>query len=135
MTGIRNAVPVLRVARPTNDLAPLERFYMQGAGFRRLAAFSDHEGFSGTILGFPGAPWHLEFVQEQGYVAPRAPSAEHLLVLYLPDPDEWRHAVDRMTAHGYEPVPAHNPYWEAAGKTFEDPDGYRLVFQNRAWDL
>jgi hypothetical protein len=40
-----------------------------------------------------------------------------------------------MTAHGYEPVPSHNPYWETAGQTFEDPDGYRLVFQNRTWNL
>ncbi|WP_244501812.1 VOC family protein [Stappia sp. ES.058] len=135
MSTAIQSVPVLRVARPTNDLAPLERFYMQGAGFRRLAAFSDHVGFSGTIIGYPGAPWHLELVQEHGEIAPRAQSPEHLLVLYLPDPADWRVAVDRMTAHGYEPVPAHNPYWEVAGTTFEDPDGFRLVFQNRAWDL
>lgn len=130
-----NSVPILRVARPTNDLAPLERFYMQGAGFRRLAAFEGHAGFSSIVLGYPRAPWHLELIREEGQIAPRAGSPEQLLVLYLPDPDEWRVAVDRMMAHGYEPVPAQNPYWEVVGKTFEDPDGYRLVFQNRAWDL
>uniref|UniRef100_UPI003BAC423B VOC family protein n=1 Tax=Stappia sp. TaxID=1870903 RepID=UPI003BAC423B len=135
MTSSRMQGPVLRVARPTNDLTLLERFYGQGAGFRRLAAFSDHDGFSGVILGYPGAAWHLELVQETGVVAPRAQSPEQLLVLYLPDPEVWRLAVDRMTAHGYEPVPSHNPYWETAGQTFEDPDGYRLVFQNRTWDL
>ncbi|MBA4610283.1 VOC family protein [Stappia taiwanensis] len=130
-----NSIPVLRVVRPTNDFAPLERFYMQGADFRRLAAFEGRDGFSGMVLGYPRAPWHLALVREEGQIAPRAGSPEQLLVLYLPDPDEWRVAVDRMTAHGYEPVPAQNPYWEVAGKTFEDPDGYRLVFQNRAWDL
>ena len=28
-----HAVPVLRVARPTNDLAPLRAFYCDGLGF------------------------------------------------------------------------------------------------------
>ncbi|MBL6431183.1 MAG: VOC family protein [Alphaproteobacteria bacterium] len=134
MSGSSPKVPVLRVARPTNDLrrSSASTCKAPASGACRV---TDHDGFSGTILGFPGAPWHLEFVLETGQVAPRAESPENLLVLYLPDPDEWRLAVDRMTAHGYEPVPAHNPYWEVAGKTFEDPDGYRLVFQNRAWDL
>lgn len=135
MVSARFQAPVLRVARPTNDLKPVERFYVQGAGFRRLASFSDHDGFSGVIVGYPGSGWHLELVHEAGVAAPPASSPEQLLVLYLPDPRVWRLAVDRMTAHGYEPVPSHNPYWETAGQTFEDPDGYRLVFQNRTWNL
>jgi len=30
-------------------------------------------------------------------------------------------------------VASFNPYWERAGRTFEDPDGYRVVFQNSSW--
>jgi len=131
----QTGAPTLRVARPATDLAALERFYVEGAGLQRLTSFADHAGFSGVILGHPGASWHLELVREAGTVAPRAPSPECLLVLYLPDARDWAAAVDRMTAHGYEPVPSHNPYWDAAGRTFEDPDGYRLVFQNRPWAL
>lgn len=56
------------------------------------------------------------------------------LVFYLPDPVEWEAAVAQMLAHGYGPVTSANPYWDVHGKTFEDPDGYRVVLQNGAWE-
>ena len=31
------------------------------------------------------------------------------------------------------PVKAFNPYWDRKGKTFEDPDGYRVVLQQASW--
>ena len=34
---------------------------------------------------------------------------------------------------GCEPVEAFNPYWDKRGRTFEDPDGYRVVLQNARW--
>jgi hypothetical protein len=37
-----------------------------------------------------------------------------------------------MLAAGFVPVPSFNPYWDRAGLTFEDPDGYRVVLQNAA---
>jgi hypothetical protein len=46
---------------------------------------------------------------------------------------EWQRAIDRLTQHGYQPVAAFNPYWDRNGRTFEDPDGYRVVLQNAAW--
>lgn len=121
------------MARPANDLATLKHFYCDGAGFSILASFADHDGFDGLVLGYPQAPWHLELVKETGVEASRAVGPENLLVLYLPDHQEWQTAVDRMRLHGYQPAASNNPYWDAVGKTFEDPDGYRLVFQNRAW--
>jgi hypothetical protein len=30
-------------------------------------------------------------------------------------------------------VRAFNPYWDRHGKTFADPDGYRVVLQHAAW--
>jgi hypothetical protein len=39
-----------------------------------------------------------------------------------------------MRKSGFSPVAAFNPYWEQDGCTFEDPDGYRVVFQNAEWD-
>jgi hypothetical protein len=38
-----------------------------------------------------------------------------------------------MMAAGYEPVSSFNPYWDRVGRTFEDPDGYRVVLQNAVW--
>jgi catechol 2,3-dioxygenase-like lactoylglutathione lyase family enzyme len=130
-----SAFPILRVARPTNDLVPLRRFYVDGAGFQVLAAFEGHAGFDGLIVGHAVAPWHLEFVVEDGVRAPRAPSGDHLLVLYLPDREVWRSAGERMQREGFAPVSSHNPYWDRSGLTFEDPDGYRLVLENAAWSV
>jgi len=123
----------LRVARPTDDLDEVVRFYTEGVGLLQLGSFEDHEGFDGVMLGRPGAQYHLEFTRKRGHFAGRAPTGDQLLVFYLPDESEWQAAVDRMAVAGYESVPSFNPYWDRAGRTFEDPDGYRVVFHNSAW--
>jgi hypothetical protein len=51
----------------------------------------------------------------------------------LPDRVEWQAAVDRLLGQGLRPVASFNPYWDNHGKTFADPDGYRVVLQNAAW--
>ena len=123
----------MRVARPTDHLDEVLRFYMDGVGLTRLGEFEDHEGFDGVMLGVPGAPYHLEFTRKHRNVAGRAPTADNLLVFYLPDARQWQEAVDRMMAAGYAPVASFNPYWDRAGRTFEDPDGYRVVLQHASW--
>lgn len=123
----------LRIARPTDDPAAVVRFYRDGLGFEVLSEFRDHAGFDGVMLGRPGAAYHLEFTRAAGHPAGRAPSEDNLLVFYLPDEAEWKGAVARLEAAGYVAVRAFNPYWGRAGKTFEDPDGYRVVLQNAAW--
>jgi hypothetical protein len=65
--------------------------------------------------------------------AGRAPGGDHLLVFYLPERDAWEAATARMRNHSFPPVPAQNPYWDAHGLTYEDPDGYRIVLQNAPW--
>lgn len=125
--------PILRVARATNDLAAVLRFYRDGCGFAVISSFSDHDGFDGVMLGQPHASYHLEFTHKRGHDAGRAPTQDNLLVFYLPDQTEWQRAVTQMHAHGFAPVSAFNPYWDMHGLTFEDCDGYRLVFQNAAW--
>ncbi len=128
-------IPKLRVARPTNDLAALVHFYCEGLGLERLAGFAGHHGFDGVMLGHPGAPYHLEFTREDGQLVAPAPTAEHLLVFYYPDAAAWLAATTRLEAAGYAAVPAYNPYWDAQGCTFADPDGYRVVLQQATWAL
>jgi GNAT superfamily N-acetyltransferase/extradiol dioxygenase family protein len=125
--------PILRVARPTDNLPALRRFYCDGLGLQQLSSFTAHNGFDGLMLGHPQAPYHLEFTHQPGHTVGRAPTADNLLVFYLPDAAEWQAAVQRMEAAGFAPVPAYNPYWDAQGRTFEDPDGYRVVLQQAAW--
>lgn len=125
--------PHLRIARPTDDIHALLPLYRDGLGFEVLSQFTDHDGFDGVMLGHENAPWHLEFTRAHGHSAGRAPTRDNLLVLYLPDRARWQAASDRMAQAGFAPVPAFNPYWDRAGLTYEDPDGYHVVLQNGAW--
>jgi len=120
----------VRIARATDYLPAVVKFYCDGLGFEVLYEFVDHDGFDGVMVGHKGAAYHLEFTRNRSRRAGRASNDEHLIVFYLPDDAEWQRAVDRLEGMGYAPVPASNPYWDRAGTTFEDPDGYRIVLQN-----
>ncbi len=123
----------LRVARPTDHLADVVRFYRDGLGLEVLGQFEDHDGFDGVMLGHRGDAYHLEFTSKRGHLVGRAPTEDNLLVFYLPDAEEWQQSVERMRSSGYVHVPSFNSYWNRHGRTFEDPDGYRVVLQNAAW--
>jgi len=123
----------LRIARPVSDLARSVRMYRDGLGWTVLAEFADHEGFDGAMLGDARAPYHFEFtVQRPGGVAP-TPTSEDLVVLYLPAADDWQRSCAAMLAAGFVEVESANPYWSTRGRTFQDPDGYRVVLQNASW--
>jgi catechol 2,3-dioxygenase-like lactoylglutathione lyase family enzyme len=127
-------VPILRVARPTDNLAALLPFYVDGLGFEVLYRFDgDDDGFDGVMVGHPGYPYHLEFTHHRGHTVGRAPTQDNLLVFYLPEPAVYQPALARMAAAGFAPVKSYNPYWDEGGATFEDPDGYRVVLTSRWW--
>lgn len=119
----------LRVARPTDNLQEIVKFYRDGLGFEIIDSFEDHAGFDGVMLGHTELDYHLEFTHRRGYTSGRTPTKENLLVLYLPNKREWQETVKRMEACGYKAVGSENPYWDVSGKTFEDADGYRVVLQ------
>lgn len=130
-----NITTTLRVARPTDNLELVKHFYGIGLGLEEIASFEDHNGFDGVMFGIKGASYHLEFTQHRGHNVGTAPTQDNLLVFYLPDALEWQNAVAQMQAAGYAPVPSYNPYWDIKGKTFQDPDDYRVVLQNAEWSL
>jgi len=123
----------LRVARPVSDLARTRSMYCSGLDLHVLAAFEDHHGFDGVILGQPGSAYHFEFTYSRNHPVPPTPTPEDLAVFYLSDPKEWRYVCQRMEAAGCERVASLNPYWDIRGRTFRDHDGYRIVLQNAAW--
>jgi catechol 2,3-dioxygenase-like lactoylglutathione lyase family enzyme len=122
----------VRFARPTDRLDEVVAFYRDGLGLDEIGGFRDHQGFDGVMLGIPGEVWHLELTHKRGHAVGRAPSEDHLIVFYLSDLNIWQAAVDRLRALGHAPVVSFNPYWDANGVTFEDPDGYRVVLARRA---
>lgn len=123
----------LRIARPVMDLAESLRMYCQGLGLQEIGSFSEHDGFSGVMLGREDLSWHLEFTLCLRHPIEPATTVDDLLVLYLPDEVEWKKACQQMSEAGFRTMNSFNPYWDVAGCTFVDHDGYRVVLQNRAW--
>jgi len=110
----------VRVARPTDRLDAVVRFYRDGLGLPVISSFHGHASYEGVILGLPGAFYHLEFTHhEQGSPCP-APSVDNLLVLYLTDPATRAALVGRLAVIGHQPVPPENLYWNGRGVTIED---------------
>jgi catechol 2,3-dioxygenase-like lactoylglutathione lyase family enzyme len=122
----------VRIARPTDDIDKVVPFYRDGLGFEVLSSFTDHEGFDGVMLGHKSAGYHLEFTHHRGHRVRRAPTQDNLLIFYLPDANSYGKAVAQMEGSGFSAVASFNPYWDRCGKTFEDPDGYRIVLANMA---
>jgi hypothetical protein len=123
----------LRVARPVTNLDLSSEMYRAGLGLEIIGGFTDHQGFSGKMLGNPDLPWHLEFTVCHTHPVKPLSTDEDLLVLYVPDQVEWERVCEQMNAAGFAVVDAFNPYWAQLGKTFIDADGYRTVIQRQKW--
>ena len=123
----------LRIARPVRDLAVTQAMYCGGLGLRVVGSFHDHDGFDGVMLGVAGSDYHFEFTSSQKHRVVPTPTAEDLVVFYIPTSTEWQSACANMLAAGFKQVVAFNPYWDIRGRTYEDPDGYRIVLQNAEW--
>jgi catechol 2,3-dioxygenase-like lactoylglutathione lyase family enzyme len=130
----RPELPHLRIARPVRDLARSVDMYRRGLGLRELGRFEDHDGFDGVMMGHADGAWHLELTWCRTHPVAPSPTPEDLLVLYIPEQAEWDAARERMLAAGFRQVPSFNPYWEVAGCTLEDPDGYRIVLRHERWE-
>lgn len=130
--GWPEGLPVVqvRVARPTGRLAEVVRFYRDALGLPQLGSFEGHAGYDGVMLGLPGRDYHLEFTSHaEGSPCP-APTRDNLLVLYVEDAAALGRMVERLARFGHHPVEPENPYWAERGRTFEDPDGWRVVLMN-----
>jgi len=119
-----------RIARPTDKLDEVVRFYRDGLGLEVIGSFEDHAGYTGVMLGLPEREYHLEFTTHtEGSPCP-APTKDNLLVFYVPDAEAIRSLTEHLNRLGYFEVEPENPYWKEKGKTFEDPDGWRVVLMN-----
>ena len=121
--------PQLRIARPVSDLARSTGMYCRGLGLEVLGSFTDHDGFDGAILGRRGASYHFELTRCRAHPVRPTPTLDDLLVLYIPAKREWRALCSDMLGAGFRRVASFNPYWDERGRTFQDPDGYRIVLE------
>lgn len=125
--------PHLRVARPVTNLTRSIDLYKRGLGLSLIGRFTDHEGFDGGMLGMVGADYHFEFVYYRKHPVQPNPTAEDLTVFYIPDAAEWEERCGKMIDAGFLEVDSFNPYWAERGRTFQDPDGYRIVLERASW--
>ena len=107
--------------------------YCRGLGLRIIGSFDDHAGFDGVMLGLAGSNYHFEFTRCRTHPITPSPTAEDLIVFYIPADADWQAACADMRAAGFSEVASFNPYWERCGRTFEDQDGYRVVLQRELW--
>lgn len=120
----------LRVARHTDRLDEVIRFYRDGIGLTEVGSFRDHAGYDGVFLAVPDSEAHLEFTRGGSHPPPE-PHQESLLVLYLGDQRAVSEAAARLDA---DPVTPANPYWAEHATTFEDPDGFQVVLVPERWE-
>ena len=123
----------IRIARPVSDLGRSAAMYVEALGFREIGRFEDHAGFDGIILARPNENWHLEFTYCRRHPVSPAPTPEDLLVFYVPEESEWLNMCAALLKAGLVKTEAFNPYWQLKGRTFADPDGYRVVIQRASW--
>ena len=119
-----------RIARPTDKLEEVVKFYNKGVGLPIIGSFKDHDGYDGVMIGLPGSECHLEFTHHADGSPCPAPTRDNLIVLYFDKPADQMETADRMRLYGYNTVVPENPYWEYKSLTFEDPDGWRVVLYN-----
>lgn len=123
-------VAQVRIARPTDQLKEIEKFYCEGVGLEKIGSFTGHRGYNGIMIGLPNASYHLEFTEHlEGSPCP-APTKDNLLVLYIPKFATIQRIAERLLQMGYPEVEPENPYWADKGVTIEDPDGWRVVLMN-----
>ncbi|WP_027963737.1 VOC family protein [Halalkalibacillus halophilus] len=128
------AAAQIRVARPTDRFEEVIDFYVHGLGLEKIGEFQGHRGYEGVIIGLPNADYHLEFTRhEEGSPCP-APTKDNLLVFYITDKNQINHVQERLQDMGYHAVEPENGYWKEEGITIEDPDGWRIVLMNRAFE-
>jgi catechol 2,3-dioxygenase-like lactoylglutathione lyase family enzyme len=128
----RSPVTQVRIARPTDRLAEVVRFYGDALGLEQIASFEGHAGYEGVMLALPGRRDHLEFTHHQSGSPCPAPTKDNLLVFYVDEEGSFLEMAARLRRHGHEPLEPENPYWAEKGLTFEDPDGWRVVLMQAA---
>lgn len=123
-----------RYARHTTDLNCIIAFYTEIAGLKRLGGFNDHSGYDGVFLGFDNMDWHLEFTVSN-YKSQSTFDEDDALVFYVTSKEELEQKRNLLLKKEVELLKPKNPYWEENGIMICDPDGFRIIFSIKDYEL
>ena len=121
-----------RVGRHTTDIQAMKTFYIDTLGLENLGEFKDHDGYSAVFIGSKDHTWHLEFTQSDDS-PDHKPDEDDVLVFYTVDDKSYNELISKLDGANSEVVKAKNPYWDSNGRTYLDPDGFRVVICHRDW--
>ncbi len=114
------------VARHTDDLEPIVKFYRDILGLEIIGEFKNHNNYDGVFIGKEGLDWHLEFTTSNDS-ADHDADMDDLLVFYVESEKEYIKLNEKFKDKGISPAVPKNPYWKENGSTYTDPDGFRVV--------
>lgn len=116
----------LRVARHTDDLQPIIKFYTDILGLEIMGEVKNHNNYDGVFIGKKDLDWHLEFTTSNDSADHKA-DKDDLLVFYVESKKEYIKLNERFKDKGISPVVPQNPYCKENGTTYTDPDGFRVA--------
>ena len=115
-----------RVARHTDNLETIIKFYRDLLGLEVIGEFNNHDKYDGVFIGKVGLNWHLEFTTSEE--SPKHQTdKDNLLVFYLDSEEEYILLKQKFNDNGFSSVQSKNPYWNNNGSMYIDPDGFRIV--------
>lgn len=115
-----------RVARHTNQLDEIRRFYTTIFEFEILGEFKNHNNYDGIFIGKPHFDWHLEFTTSNED-ANHHFDEDDCLVFYPQNQQEYDAIIENLEKFKLKPIKAKNPYWNENGITILDPDGFHII--------
>ncbi len=115
----------LRVARHTQNLEKVSKFYLDILSLEVLGQFVDHDGYDGIFLGLSTSDWEIELTAN-GKTPDHHADEDDLLVFYLSE-EELSEVRSKLLEHNIPVLKPRNPYWQDKGILFSDPDGFVVL--------
>ena len=120
---------IFRVARHTNDLEKVTRFYTSILNLELLGDFKNHDNYNGVFIGQKNTNWHLEFTAS-GEQTNHHFDDDDILVFYPLNKSEYEEILQKIYQHNITIYSSKNPYWNENGIMIKDPDGYNIIVSN-----
>lgn len=117
---------ILRIARHTDKLDKIIRFYVDILGLEILGDFKNHDGYDGIFIGKPNKDWHLEFTISQENPQ-HIFDEDDILVFYPNTHEELDSIMNKIRENNFEIKQSKNPYWNINGILINDFDNHNVI--------